>query len=414
MTGGTTNPKVGTRSSLLAGVKVLDLTNSLAGPFGTTVLADMGADVVKLEPPHGDRTRQTPPYFVGDDSAYFISLNRNKRSIAMDLKTAEGQQVLEKLLLWADVVVDNLRQQKREDVGLGFERISEINPALVSCSVTGFGSEGPYSDRPAYDIVVEALAGVMSLTGPEGGPSVRAGVPIGDIVAGLYLTIGVLGGLQHRNSTGRGRHIDISMLDSQISLLSYLAQYFLTGGDVPTHQGRAHVSSVTYNAFETADGEIVIAAETERMFAALCRTLGLAHLATDERFSSRAARLKNKVTLEAALTDAFLRRDTNEVYLALVEAEVPCAPINSVDAALQDPQVLDREMVVTLPHRSGREIDVLGPVVKVDDDTSSEFFSPPGLGAHADAILAEVGFSGAEIAQMRAAGAFSRRGSEAP
>jgi CoA:oxalate CoA-transferase len=186
MTGGRTNPKVGTRSSLLAGVKVLDLTNSLAGPFGTTVLADMGADVVKLEPPQGDRTRQTPPYFVGQDSAYFVSLNRNKRSIAMDLKTAEGQRVLEKLLLWADVVVDNLRQQKREDVGLGFERISAINPALVSCSVTGFGSEGPYSDRPAYDIVVEALAGVMSLTGPEGGPSVRAGVPIGDIVAGLY------------------------------------------------------------------------------------------------------------------------------------------------------------------------------------------------------------------------------------
>jgi CoA:oxalate CoA-transferase len=265
----------GKRLSLLKDVKVLDLTHFLAGPFGGMVLADMGASVLKVEQLVGDSVRKSPPYFFEGDSAYFLAINRNKDSIALDLRTPEGQEVLRRLVLRSDVVLDNLRAPQRAALGLSYENLERINPRIVSCSITGFGSDGPYSDRPAYDIIVEALGGIMSVTGPVGGPSVRAGVPIGDIVAGLYAAIGTLAGLESRRATGHGTHIDISMLDCQVSLLSYLAQYYLTGGLVATHQGKAHVSIPTYNTFATKDSrEIVIAANTEGMWKALCQVLG--------------------------------------------------------------------------------------------------------------------------------------------
>jgi len=395
----------GKRSSLLAGVRILDMAGGLAGPFSTMLLADMGAEVVNLEPLGGDGTRRVPPYFVDGDSAYFLSINRNKKSIAIDLKSDEGRQVLDRLLVWADVVVDNLRLEKRKKIGLEYERISAVNPALVSCSLTGFGSDGPYSARPAMDIVVEAMAGVMSLTGPVGGPSVRAGVPIGDLVAGMYMSIGVLAGLQHKNATGVGRHIDISMLDSQISLLSYLGQFYIESGVVPTHQGRGHVSSPTYDAFATRDGEVVIAAESDGAWQGLCKTLGLTDLLDDPRCIDRRARLEHREVVSDALTGAFAQRETQEVYEALNAADVPCAPINSVDAALRDPQVAHRDMVVSVRRRDGGDFVTLGSVLKVDGDADSEFFAPPALGANTDEILAEVGFSAAEIELMRSAGA---------
>lgn len=396
---------VGQRLNLLEGVKVVDVSRFLAGPFGTMVLGDLGADVLKVEPLDGDSTRGTPPYSFGGDSAYFLSINRNKRSLAIDFRSEEGREILGRLVADADIVVDNLRPAQRERIGLDFEQIKARSPRVISCSITGFGSTGPYRDRPAYDIIVQAISGVMGLTGPEGGPSVRTGVPIGDVVAGMYMVIGVLAALARRQTTGRGEHLDISMLDCQVSLLSYLAQYHLIGGVVPTHQGRAHVSIPTYNTFATRDGsEIVIAANTEAMWRSLCDVLGLSHLVDDPRFVTNADRLAHREELSPLLTESCGNRDRQELFAALVEAGVPAAPINAMDVALTDPQVVQREMVVSASHRNGDRFLTLGSPVKDDAARADDYISPPGLGEHTEGVLRDLGFTAEDIARLVASG----------
>ncbi|MEF2978071.1 CaiB/BaiF CoA transferase family protein [Subtercola sp. YIM 133946] len=396
----------GVRASLLTGVKVVDLTHFLAGPFASMVLGDLGADVLKVERLTGDTTRATPPYFLGEDSAYFLSINRNKRSIALDIRSVEGKQILNRIIAEADVVLDNLRAPQRASLGLAYADLEKINPRIVSCSVSGFGSDGPYSERPAYDIVVEALAGVMSVTGPEGGPSVRAGVPIGDITAGLYAAIGTLAGLEYRRRTGRGQHIDVSMLDSQVSLLSYLAQYYFTGDLVASHQGRAHVSIPTYNTFATKDSrEIVIAANTDPMWRSLCRVLGREDLADSEHFTTNPERLIHRDELIPVLQEEFAKWRLEDIYDALVKANVPVAPINTIDTALNDPQVRHRGMVVRAPHRNGGEYVTLGSPVKADEGPSGgPYLTPPGLGGDSETVLRELGYSDDEITSFRASG----------
>jgi len=391
----------GRRLALLDGLKVLDLTRFLAGPFGSMVLADLGASVLKVEQLTGDSSRGNPPYFLHGDSAYFLAINRNKRSIALDLKSSEGAEIMRRLIADSDVVLDNLRAPQREALGLDFERLAAINPRIVSCSVTGFGSDGPYADRPAYDIVVEALAGIMSLTGPVGGPSVRAGVPIGDITAGLYMAIGTLAGLEHLHRTGRGTHVDVGMLDSQVSLLSYLAQYYFTGGLVATHQGRAHVSIPTYNTFVTREGmEIVIAANTQEMWRALCGVLGLEELVGRPEFATNADRLAHRRELVPLLAAAVAERGADELHERLVAAGVPAAPINSIEQALHDRQVRHRDMVVTAPHRFGGEFTTIGVPVKAESAPGGEFFSPPGIGSDSVAVLRRLGYDDDAIAGL--------------
>ncbi|WP_170285611.1 CaiB/BaiF CoA transferase family protein [Microbacterium rhizomatis] len=392
---------IGRRASLLSGLKVVDLTHFLAGPFGSMVLADMGADVLKVEQITGDSTRRTPPYFFEGDSAYFLSVNRNKRSIALNLRAAEGRAVLLRIVAEADIILDNMRSEQRERLGLTFEDLKEVNPRIISCSINGFGSDGPYNRRPAYDIIVEALSGVMSLTGPVGGPSVRAGVPIGDITAGLYAAIAALGGLEHLRRTGQGQHIDVSMLDSQISLLSYLAQYHLTGGLVPTHQGRAHVSIPTYNTFATKDGsEIVIAANTQEMWRALCVALGRPDLVDDPRFGTGADRLVHQGELLPILQGEFMKWTAEELDRALVDAEVPVAPINGVDVALANVQVRHRNMVVKVRHRSGKDFLTVGTPLKPDDAHGEEFSSPPALGADTASVLMSLGYTKDDVSEL--------------
>lgn len=394
----------GRRSSLLEGVRVLDLTRFLAGPFAGMVLADLGASVLKVEQLTGDTTRGIPPHYFEGDSAYFLSINRNKRSIALDIRTPRGQQVLARLVRESDIVLDNLRAPQRESLGISWEQLQKINPQIVSCSVTGFGSDGPYEDRPAYAIIVEAMAGVMSLTGPEGGPSVRAGVPVGDITAGIFAAVGALAGLEHRRSTGVGRHIDVSMLDSQISLLSYLAQYYLTAGYVAQHQGRAHVSNPTYNTFTAGDGqEVVTATNTQDMWRSLCQVLGIPELIDDPRFVTRAERLKHKDELLPILEDRIARWKGADLYQALVAVEVPAAPINSIDEALNDPQVRHREMVVKVRHRDGQDFPTLGRPIKDSGEPGLAFTSPPALGADTRSVLTAIGYSADEIAELAAA-----------
>jgi CoA:oxalate CoA-transferase len=406
-----TDVPAGRRTSLLSGVVVLDLTRFLAGPFGTMVLADMGATVIKVEQLTGDTTRYQPPYYFEGDSAYFLAINRNKQSISLDIRSEGGRRVLERLIAKSDIMLDNLRAPQRQNLRLSWEHVEKINPRIISCSLTGFGSDGPYADRPAYDIIVEALGGVMSLTGPEGGPSVRAGVPIGDITAGLYAAIGVLGGLAYRDHTGRGQHIDVSMLDAQVSLLSYLAQYYFTGGLIAEHQGRAHVSIPTYNTFATKDGrEIVVAANTQEMWKSLCQVLGRTDLPEDPRFTDNPTRLAHREELLEILREEFAGWDVERLHDALVADQVPAAPINSIDAALADPQVHHREMVVKATHRSGKDFVTLGTTIKTDDPAGEEFSSPPALGGDSQQILDALGFTGAEVAELMDAGAIKLDG----
>jgi CoA:oxalate CoA-transferase len=328
-------------------------------------------------------------------------VNRNKESIALDLRTPQGKEIMRRLVERADVVLDNLRGPQRAALGVSFDDLKQINPRIVCCSITGFGSDGPYSDRPAYDIIVEALGGIMSLTGPVGGPSVRAGVPIGDITAGLYAAIGTLAGLEARRATGKGTHIDISMLDCQVSLLSYLSQYYFTGGLVATHQGKAHVSIPTYNTFEAGDGrDVVIAANTQGMWEALCKVLGRPELLDDKRFTDNAARLAHRDELVPILQAEIVKRESAELYEALVAAGVPAAPINPIDIALQDPQVRHRNMVVTSPHRGGADFVTLGSAVKCENDAGEDFRSPPGLGQQSAPVLSDLGYTAAEIEEL--------------
>ena len=395
----------GRRLRLLEGVRVLDLTRFLAGPFAAMVLADMGADVLKVEQLTGDSTRTNPPYFFQGDSAYFLAINRNKESIALDIRAPQGQEILRELVRGADVIIDNLRAPQRAALGLAYDDLAQVNDQIISCSVTGFGSDGPYSDRPAYDIIVEALAGVMSLTGPTGGPSVRAGVPIGDITAGLFAAIGTLAGLQSRQATGHGVHIDVGMLDCQVSLLSYLAQYFFTGGLVAGHQGREHVSIPTYNTFATKDQlEIVIAANTQEMWVSLCSVLGRDDLPAQERFATNADRLRHRDEVIRLLQEEIAKWHVEDLHAALVEADVPVAPINTIDTALRDPQVRHRDMVVTVPHHAGGEFLTVGVPVKSESPDGAGFISPPGLGQHTHDVLRRLGYSDQAIAELEESG----------
>lgn len=394
----------GTRLSLLEGVKVIDLTRFLAGPYGTMILGDLGADVVKIESLDGDSTRQTAPYYFGGDSAYFLSANRNKRSIALDLKSPEGRKVLHRLVAEADVVIDNLRSEQRPHLGVDYETLKSINPRIVSCSVTGFGSNGPYRDRPAYDIVVEALGGVMGLTGPKGGPSVRAGVPIGDIAAGMYAAIGILAALDSAKRTGQGTHIDVGMLDCQLSLLSYLAQYYFIGGLRAKQQGGEHESIVTYNTWPTSDGDLVTAANTQQMWRSLVNVLGRPELATDERFETAPKRLQHKAELVALLREETRKWTTEDLYEALLAAGVPTAPINDIEAALKDPQAAARGDIVRVQHYSGDEFLTVSSPIKGDAPGDREYLSPPELGGQTWDILRDAGLDDEEISELIATG----------
>jgi crotonobetainyl-CoA:carnitine CoA-transferase CaiB-like acyl-CoA transferase len=394
-------------SDTLAGIRVLDLTRMLSGPYGSMILADMGAEVIKIEPPsEGDPIRAMgPPFLDGGESAYFLSINRNKKSVTLDLSRPEGRDVFLKLLERSDVVFNNFRPGVAERLGIDYESCKARKPDVVYCSVSGFGQDGPYRDLPAFDLILQAMGGGMSITGVPGGEPVRAGIPLGDLAGGMFAATAICGALWRRDRTGEGQYIDISLLDSQVSMLTYVAQYYLASGRVPGPSGTAHQSVVPYQAFRTKDIWIVVAVFVERHWARFCEALALPALTSDRRFATNGARLENRAELVALLSDRFGERAGDEWIERLWKAGVPAGPINTVDRVLRDPHVLARGMLADMvePHPVAGAQKVLGNPIKVAGP--QEFRPSPLLGEHTDEVLASVGcLSEAEIAALREAG----------
>lgn len=401
----------------LRGIRVLDLTTFLSGPFATQILADLGAEVIKVESPSGDSSRWIPPYFVEDDSAYFLAHNRNKRSIVIDLKRSEGAALLRNLILASDVVVENFRPGVCERLGFGADDMRKQKPVLIWASISGFGQTGPWSDRPAYDMIVQALSGVMSLTGEPGGPAVRLGVPLGDLAAGMVSVIGVLAALADRTRSGTGRVVDVSMLDSLLTMLSYQSAYAMFSGRDPQPQGRAHDSIPTYRSFTAGDGrEFVVTANTERMWQSLCKVVGRPELTGDPRFVDAKARLANRQALWQILEEE-IRRQPADVWVdQLVGAEVPAALIKGVLEALDDAEGAGRAMVLELADPGGqRNVRVVGNPVQYAGQPQASATYPPRLGEHTADVLTQVlGLDSSEVERLVSLGVVAGARSSSP
>lgn len=392
-------------SGPLSHLIVIDLTQHLSGPFATQILGDLGARVIKIEPPTGDPTRKIGPHFADGESAYFLSANRNKESVCLDLKIPAARVALLNLVRRADVVVENFRPGTLERLGVGYETLREANPRLVVCSISGFGQNGPARDLPAFDMVVQALSGGMSLTGEVGGVPVRSGLPIGDLSAGMYGVIGILAALAEANVADKGSYVDVAMLDSQVSLLSYVASYYLIGGQVSGLQGRSHMSIPTYRAFTCADArDIVVAANTPRMWVALCVALGVDKLIYDPRFCDNDVRRANRAELDVLLSVAADAWASAELLERLNQGGVPCAPINRIDAALNEQQVIQRDMVITVDGDS-EAYRLVGNPVKLSNGRNRHD-TPPHLGQHTTPVLRDLaGLTDNDICELYHAGA---------
>ncbi len=396
------------RRGPLSHVRVLDLTQFLSGPYATQILGDLGADVIKVESPDGDMTRVLPPHFVGVQSAYYLSINRNKRSLSIDLKTETGRALVRDLALNCDIVVENFRPGILKRLGLSYNEVAALKPGIIWCSISGFGQDGPYRDRPAYDMIVQAMSGSMSLTGERSGPPVRSGIPLGDIAAGMYGTVGVLAALIERQQTGRGKYIDVAMLDCQIAMLSYQAAYCLASGIAPNRQGSDHDSIPTYRAFTCGDGvQVAITANTERMCRNLCGVLGCPDLTDDPRFANNERRYANRVALWEILEARFREKPASTWVEKLIAAEVPAAIVNTLDRSLADPQVLHRHMVLSLDGPNGERLRVAGNPLKFVGEAETAYRYPPALGADNRPILADVlGLSDERIDALAREGTF--------
>jgi CoA:oxalate CoA-transferase len=377
-------------SGPLSHVTVLDMTQFLAGPYGSQILGDLGARIIKIETPDGDITRNTPPYFHQGESAYFLSVNRNKESLVLNLKEQRGRELFLDLVRKADIVLENYRPGVVKRLGIDYPTLRAVNPRIVMCSISGFGQDGPYRDRPAYDIIIQAISGGMSLTGEEGGRPVRAGIPLADLSAGMFGAISVLAGLAKVNATGEGGFYDIAMMDCQVSMLTYQAAYYLMSGEVPGLQGRGHRSLTTYRAYLCGDGiEIVVAANSEKMWENLCTVCGLPDLPKDPRFCNRNDRLKNRAALDELLEGAFAKMSSDGVLEQLRKYEVPAAPINSLDRVFSDPQVKHREMAISLEDGEGGCVHVAGNPVKIEGNRPPARF-PSHLGADSASVLQDL------------------------
>jgi crotonobetainyl-CoA:carnitine CoA-transferase CaiB-like acyl-CoA transferase len=389
----------------LADIRVLDLSRILAGPYCTMLLADYGAEVIKIEQPgQGDGSRQWGPPWVGGESAYFLSVNRNKRSMTLDLKTAVGQNLLRQLASQSDVLIENFKVDTMERLGLDYASLSADNPGLIYCSITGYGQTGPYRERAGYDFMIQAQGGIMSVTGEvEGGPH-KVGVAIVDITAGLFAANAILAALHERTRSGRGQFIDVALLDAQLGWLANVAQNYLATGESPGRYGNAHPNIVPYQTFIAQDGEVAVAIGSDGQYHRFCLAAGRADLWEDGRFQSNNGRVTHRETLVPLLQALFRTRPAADWLDLLLAAGIPAAPVNDIPAILADPQVAARQMVQRVHHSTAGDISLVGPVAKLSRTPAEVRQPPPTLGEQTDAILTRLGCSPAEIAAWREAG----------
>ena len=383
----------------LSGITIVDLTRVLSGPYCTMLAADMGARVIKIEHPvHGDDTRAWGPPFVAGESAYFLSVNRNKESVALDFKQPEGRAVLDALIARADVVVENFRPGTLDAIGLGYRDLSTRHPALVYVSISGFGQTGPRREEPGYDAVIQAEGGLMSVTGTPDGPPVRLGVAIADLAAGMFAFQGLLLALLVRGRTGRGQLVDVGLLDSVAALLTYQASRYFIAKDVPGRTGNRHASIAPYDTFETADGTLVLAVGTDAQWQRFCDVADLPRLAADERFQTNAQRVEQYAALRSIIAGTLRTKPLDTWVSALRVAGVPCGGVRSIDEVLADPQLAARAMIETVDHPSVGTVPQLGVPVKLSVTPGTIRTPPPTLGEHTASVLsADLGMDAAAI-----------------
>ena len=391
----------------LKGVRVLDLSRVLAGPFCSMTLADLGAEVIKVEiPGRGDDTRAYPP-FIDGVSSYFLTINRGKKSVTLNLKTAEAREAFYRLAESCDVLLENFRPGVTERLGVDYKIIHKVNPRLIYCSISSFGQKGPYASWPGYDLIVQGMGGLMGITGEEGRPPVRVGVAITDLGAGMWAVIGILAALRARDKTGKGQYIDVSILDGSVSWMTYVAGNYFATGSVPPRMGSAHPSIVPYQGFEAADGKhILIGAGNDRLWALLCRGMGLDDWIDDPRYTTNDKRVKNREELIPALEREFKKRTRDEWLDMLRGVGFPCAPVYTIDEIFNDPHVLHRGMLVEMEHPEVGSIKQIGPTLKLSDTPCIIGSPPPALGEHTEEVLRSIaGYTIEEIEGLRQAGA---------
>jgi CoA:oxalate CoA-transferase len=390
----------------LSGLKVLDLSRVLAGPYCGMVLADLGAEVVKVEMPGiGDDSRAFGP-FVGSESAYFMSLNRNKESITLNLKEEKAKEIFLRLVEKFDVVLENYRPGTMEKLGLGYDRLSQVNPRLIYAATSGFGHTGPYSLKPAYDVVVQGMGGIMSITGHPGGPPTRVGASIGDITAALFTIIGILAALNMRHETGKGQKVDVAMLDSQVAILeNAIARYEVTG-QVPGRIGNRHPSITPFSSVKASDGYLIIAIGNDSLWGKFCHLVGREELIDDPLYRTNKDRTDNWDALEPVLTEIFADKTVDEWISLLESAGIPCGPINTVDKVVSDPQVLARNMIVEVEHPVAGKLKMAGCPIKLSAVSGGEIRRPaPLLGQHTTEVLSRyLGMSMDDVEQLKVQG----------
>ena len=398
----------------LKDIRVLDISRALAGPYCTMMLGDLGAEVIKVEAPgSGDESRSWGPPFVGKpygpypgESAYFIAVNRNKLSITVNLKSIDGQRIIQQLVNKSDVFVENFRTGVLDKLGLGYDDLHKLNPRMIYCSISGYGRSGPYADRPGYDAILQAEGGLMSITGPVGGAPSRVGIPIVDLTTGLFSTTGILAALRARDLTGEGQFVDMSLFDANIALLANVGSNYLVGGSSPCRYGNAHPNLTPYEAFQARDRWFVLGAANDRQWEILCQVIGRPELKNDARYATNNDRLANRQSLLNILNKIIITRDANEWLAEFGQAGLPCGPINSIPEVFENPQTQARNLVLNVAHSTAGQVRLAGFPYKLSQTPAEVHHPPPLLGEHNEKILVELlGYSPENVSILHEQGA---------
>lgn len=398
-------------SRALEGVRVLDFSRVLSGPYCAMILGDLGADIIKIERDGiGDDLRGWGPPFMDDgESTYFHSVNRNKRSVVLDLKTESGRDLALRLAQESDVVLENFRSGVMESLGLGYERLSELNPGLVFCSITGYGTKGPLAGSAGYDVVIQSMGGLMSVTGEPDGSPMRVGVAIVDLVTGLYSAIGILGALQSRTQSGKGQRVDLSLLESCLSVMPNLTAGYLMADKKPVRLGNGHPNTVPYKIFPTRDGNLTLAIGNDGQWRNLCKVVGHPEYADDARYAKNPERVARRAEVEELVSGWFSEKDTDEWAKLLDEAGIPCGPIHTIDRILSDPQIEALGLIKTLTHPTSGALQMIGAPFHLSGDDTEPRLPPPRLGEHTNAVLKEVlALKDTDLQQLAQSGAFGK------